>query len=104
VPAAAVPELQQLAEDIPVILASRTGGGEVLRRTYSFSGSEIDLLDRGLVSAGAMTGPRRRMFLRLLLAVNASRDQVRAAFNAFAEPGVPMRLLSGQLTVFSEAL
>jgi L-asparaginase len=48
VPAAAVPELQQLAEDMPVILASRTGGGEVLRRTYSFAGSEIDLLERGL--------------------------------------------------------
>lgn len=97
VPAAAAIQLQQLVQDIPVILASRTGGGEVLRRTYSFEGSEIDLLQHDLICAGAMTGPRARIFLRLLLAANASHDEVKAAFDALAEPGVPTRLLNGRL-------
>ncbi len=38
-PAAAVPELQKLADDIRVILASRTGGGEAFRCAYAFAGS-----------------------------------------------------------------
>jgi L-asparaginase len=99
VPASAVPDLEQLAQTMPVILASRTGEGEALRRTYAFEGSEIDLLARGLISAGPMTAARARVLLRLLLAANSAPDQVREAFNAFAEPGVSRLLINGHLTI-----
>ncbi|MGH3927563.1 MAG: asparaginase, partial [Pseudonocardiaceae bacterium] len=47
VPAAYVGPLTELATHMPVVLASRTGAGPVLRNTYGFPGSERDLQDRG---------------------------------------------------------
>src|SRR3954454_9615361 len=49
VPSVMVETLEDLASRMPVVLASRTGGGEVLRTTYGFIGSEVDLLERGLI-------------------------------------------------------
>lgn len=99
VTARTVEELERLAAQIPVVLASRTGAGEVLRRTYSFVGSEVDLAGRGLISSGAMTAARARMLLRLLLAVDANLEDVRQAFEALGAPGSPARLLEGRLIV-----
>ena len=81
VPAQIMPSLAALADRIPVILASRTGGGEVLRATYGFEGSERDMLSRGLISAGFLDGPKARVFLSLLLAHGFDRDAIRAAFD-----------------------
>jgi L-asparaginase len=80
VPTHVVPALADLASRLPVVLASRTGGGEVLRETYSFPGSERDLLSRGLIPAGFLDGPKSRILLRLLLAAGADLDRVRTAF------------------------
>ncbi|MDQ2754966.1 MAG: asparaginase [Actinomycetota bacterium] len=83
VPAHVVPALQQLAARMPVVLASRTGGGELLEVTYGFPGSERDLLSRGLISAGFLDGLKARILLSLLLGAGAGRDAVRAAFAQF---------------------
>ena len=99
VTARTVGELERLAGAMPVVLASRTGGGEVLRRTYSFVGSEVDLAERGLISAGAMTSARARVLLRLLLAADATLDDVRQAFEALGAPGSPAELLGGRLRI-----
>jgi L-asparaginase len=99
VTAVSVAELARLAEVMPVVLASRTGAGPALRRTYSFPGSEIDLLGNGLIPAGALTGAKARMLLRLLLAAGASGKEVREAFDALATPGVQASLLGGRFTV-----
>jgi L-asparaginase len=72
--------LGRLATSLPVVLASRTGAGEVLRSTYGFVGSEIDLLERGLIPAGALDGTKARLLLALLLAGGASREAIAAAF------------------------
>jgi len=86
VPAAIVPALEELAGQVPVVLASRAGAGEVLTGTYGFPGSERDLLARGLVPAGFLDGPKARVLLSLLLAGGAGADDVRAAFAQVADP------------------
>lgn len=81
VPSVTVEPLAELAERMPVVLASRTGSGEVLSRTYGFPGSETDLLERGLMNAGPLDGPKARLLLSLLLRSEASEEEVKAAFD-----------------------
>jgi L-asparaginase len=85
VPSVMVGALEDLASRMPVVLASRTGGGEVLRSTYGFPGSEIDLLDRGLIPAGSLDGRKARLFLSLLLRSGKTDEKVREAFAAWLD-------------------
>jgi L-asparaginase len=80
VPSRMAEPLRSLSSEMPVVLASRTGGGEVLKNTYGFTGSETDLLERGLINAGLLYGPKARLFLSLLLRSGASREEVAGAF------------------------
>lgn len=82
VSARTVSALERLAATVPVVLASRTGGGDMLRSTYGFPGSERDLIARGLVPAGFLDGLKARVLLTLLLGGGAGMDQVRAAYAA----------------------
>jgi L-asparaginase len=100
-PASWAPELERLARRLPVVLASRTGAGELLRRTYSFVGSEIDLVERGLIHAGYLTGAKARVLVRLLLAAGASIDDVARAFAALGAPGADNATLAGGALVLS---
>lgn len=80
VPSILVEPLAALAREMPVVLASRTRGGEVLRRTYGYPGSETDLLNRGLISAGSLDGLKARLLLSLLLRSSASREKTEDLF------------------------
>ena len=80
VPSGIVGHLENLALTMPVVLATRTRGGEVLRQTYGFPGSETDLLSRGLTSAGTLVSFKARLLLSLLLRSGASKDDVAETF------------------------
>jgi L-asparaginase len=80
VPPAALPALRALVAAMPVVLASRTGAGEVLRSTYLFAGGEVELLAAGLICAGALDGRKARLLLALALAAGLGPTAIRAAF------------------------
>jgi L-asparaginase len=82
--AAALPILTELMSAIPIILTTRTGAGEVLRNTYDFPGSEIDLLKRGLIHGGYLDGLKARLVLSLCLAHSMDSVQIAGMFKAFA--------------------
>jgi len=65
-----------LAERIPVVLAARQTPGPGLTSTYGYSGGEMDLLDRGLISGGFYDSHRARLLLALALAAGCSRDRL----------------------------
>ncbi len=60
-------KLAAIAAKIPVILASRVRAGSVFERTYGYRGAEIDLLNKGLVPAGRLSGRKARILLSLIL-------------------------------------
>lgn len=76
VPMACVDALTDLAKRMPVILATRTGSGPVLRQTYGFPGSESDLLTRGLISGSTLDPVKARILLQLLLMTSSDKDQI----------------------------
>jgi len=73
--------LAELVERLPVVLASRTGAGEVLSKTYRFRGSEIELIELGLIRAGSLDGIKARLLLSLCLAAGDSRTGIIEAFS-----------------------
>jgi L-asparaginase len=86
VPSWMVPTIERVAGQLPTVLASRTGAGELLRHSYGYAGSETDLLARGLISAVGLSATKARILLRLFLGAGVPRDQVAHCFAEAAEP------------------
>lgn len=80
VPAEMAPILGGVAERIPVVLATRCAAGPVFAETYGYPGGEIDLIQRGLIPAGYLSGEKARLLLGLSLRGGADHAKVRDDF------------------------
>jgi L-asparaginase len=90
VSAALAEAVTEVVPRCPVVLATRTGGGPVLRATYGFVGSEQDLLARGVLPAGWLDPRKARLLLWALLAAGLDAGEVRARITERgAAPGGP---------------
>jgi L-asparaginase len=68
--------LETLVPRLPVVVATRTGGGSTLKDTYGFKGSESDLLDRGVLLAGWLDPRKTRLLTWAALSNGSSRSQL----------------------------
>jgi L-asparaginase len=66
----------------PVVVATRTGAGTTFRDTYGFTGSESDLIQRGVVMAGWLCPRKARVLLRLTIGAMQPIGDVFAARGA----------------------
>lgn len=82
VSATAADVLDDVLTRIPVVMATRTGGGRTGRNTYGYAGAEIDLMRRGVVMAGHLTPAQARLLLWVLLGQGADREAIAAQFEA----------------------
>lgn len=80
VPAPLADLVGELALVLPVALTSRTLAGPVFERTYGYAGSEIDLIGRGALPAGLLSGPKARVLMTLALKAGWGREALTAAF------------------------
>ena len=72
--------LAALSKRMPVVFASRIGVGELHRNCCDFGGSELRLLERGLISSVILDAFKARLLLRLLLASGADRAEIADEF------------------------
>jgi len=78
--------VSDVVPQVPVVVASRTGAGGTLTRTYGFTGSESDLLARGAVLSGWLDARKSRVLLWALLSLGHDVEAVREEFARRGQP------------------
>lgn len=68
--------ISRIGYTIPVVIASRTGGGSTAAHTYGFVGAEIDLAARGALLAGWLSPRKTRLLMQALLAAGIPRAEL----------------------------
>jgi len=81
-PAHFADKVEQLAAVMPVVLATRVGAGPAFEKTYGFPGSEMDLIARGAIPGGYLSGEKACLLLRLLIASGLPAAGLKTAFIA----------------------
>jgi L-asparaginase len=84
VPDAAAEAVGALAARMPVVLASRCMTGPVFTETYGYAGGEMDLIRRGVMPAGFLSGLKARLLLGLALRQGGDARAAAAAFAPYA--------------------
>ncbi|WP_375687479.1 MULTISPECIES: asparaginase [unclassified Bartonella] len=73
--------VQQYAQKIPIIIASRCCNGSTTRITYGYKGSEIDMIASGALMSGYLSAVKARLLLWAFLAQGYSLEQIRVDWN-----------------------
>lgn len=66
-----------IAGGLPVAMVSRSGSGTTLEHSYGYPGSEEDLIERGVIPGGFLTGRKMRLLLHVLNKAGASENTIR---------------------------
>ncbi len=82
VPAGSAEAVGALARRMPLVLAARPMTGPVFAATYGYDGGEIDLVRRGVIPAGLLSGLKARLLLGLVLR-HGDAEAARQAFAAY---------------------
>lgn len=80
VPGVVADAVHAAAQRFPVVVATRTGSGPTASATYSFTGSESDLLARGAILAGWVPPLKARLLLWATLTLRFDLDDIRSQF------------------------
>ena len=80
VPPTVLDRLEIAARRAPVVVTSTTRAGDVLRSTYNFPGSELDLAARGVLNGAHFDARKAGLLLTLLLRIGADRSRIAATF------------------------
>ena len=78
--------VSDVAHQVPVVVASRTGAGSTLTWTYGFTGSESDLLARGAVLSGWLDARKSRVLLWALLSLGRDAGEIAEEFRRRGRP------------------
>ena len=65
-----------VARRMPVVVATRSGGGRTTTRLYGYPGSESDLIAKGAIMAGSLHPLKARLLLWVLVANGCTREQI----------------------------
>jgi L-asparaginase len=79
----AVASAMRLASVLPTVIASRAGGGAMLRQTYGGPSSEIALRKAGLIWGGRLHPLKARILLETCLRAGLDRAAIGQVFDAF---------------------
>jgi L-asparaginase len=87
-PPAIDPLLAAAARRIPVLMATRTGQGEVAAGTYVGAGTTHNLLTQGVIAGGFLDPRKARILLTVLLWAGYSGDSLKKELTAWRDLAV----------------
>jgi L-asparaginase len=79
----AIEAVFRLAKAMPTVVATRAGGGPMLRQTYGGPSSEIALRQAGLIWGGRLHPLKARVLLETCLRAGLARSVINEVFDAF---------------------
>jgi len=78
-----VDNVVRLAQAMPTVIAARTGGGPMLRKTYAGPSAEIALREAGLIWGGRLHPLKARVLLETCLRAGLDQPAIADLFDAF---------------------
>ncbi len=82
VPPCVVPSLQAMSEnDIPVVLTTQCPEGGVWP-IYAYTGGGAELVEKGIILGGPLTGPKARIKLMVALGATRKLDEIKKIFES----------------------
>lgn len=90
VPSWVFDHVERMHEKMPVVIATRTGNGDVMRNTYGYGyGSPKYREEKGYLTTGHIDSRKARILLTLLLMSECTPEQIRESFRIYSRDYIP---------------